>query len=581
MLQEDLNKNLKTSAVRYSEAFKDWCTVQGVEKNSIELKIVYGKIPAGLEGTWYRNGPGKFQVGGTAVKTLDGDGYIVCVHLQGGSAKLSAKFVKTRGFVQEANTGKFSNKGAFGSKSSSAHGLWKISHRIKKAISFSIPTFKNTGNTNVVLLGGKLLALWEGGLPHLLDPQTLSTIEAEYTFNGELSRYDLFGAHPKIDVKTGDLFNLGVNFFETFTLHGARNQLKIWQFGQDHKMKGKYYLPLVRPFSLLHDFALTDEYIVIPQSPIALDLKSLFFGASLKSALSPSTDPFFIYLIDRSSLSMGHQPQFKLFRSARMFSFHSINAYKGFGNDLVLDVVAYKCFPSFSELMDPIQAEPVQAKKSHLSLLEELSTTISKPVRICLPLQPEAGKYKRKYSRRLSLQSLVLQPDFLWGDGFLNTIQQVTDFPGVIAYSVDTAEETISETDLRSVEFPAIDCAVQGRKHKYTLFVDTTRKSPTDKSSCFQSIVKLCNYSGKVSHWTPEDPRIGLLSDPQVLSSKNITKSYFGVVVFYAEEKNSSDFFIVDLESMMTICRIDLSIRIPISLHTLWVDGSVGGKLTS
>jgi all-trans-8'-apo-beta-carotenal 15,15'-oxygenase len=36
-------------------------------------------------------------------------------------------------------------------------------------------TFKNAANTSVVWHGGKLLALWEGGLPHRLDPETLAT----------------------------------------------------------------------------------------------------------------------------------------------------------------------------------------------------------------------------------------------------------------------------------------------------------------------------------------------------------------------------------------------------------------------
>lgn len=38
--------------------------------------------------------------------------------------------------------------------------------------------FKNTANTSVVMPGGSLLALWEGGLPHRLDPETLETLGA-------------------------------------------------------------------------------------------------------------------------------------------------------------------------------------------------------------------------------------------------------------------------------------------------------------------------------------------------------------------------------------------------------------------
>lgn len=34
---------------------------------------------------------------------------------------------------------------------------------------------KNVANTNVIYWAGKLLALWEGGLPHTMDPITLQT----------------------------------------------------------------------------------------------------------------------------------------------------------------------------------------------------------------------------------------------------------------------------------------------------------------------------------------------------------------------------------------------------------------------
>ena len=60
---------------------------------------------------------------------------------------------------------------------------------------------KNVANTNVIYWGGKLLALWEGGLPYKLDPKTLHTDKEEYTLNGLLKKGDALTSHPRVDSK--------------------------------------------------------------------------------------------------------------------------------------------------------------------------------------------------------------------------------------------------------------------------------------------------------------------------------------------------------------------------------------------
>ena len=55
---------------------------------------------------------------------------------------------------------------------------------------------KNVANTGVLHWGGKLLALWENGLPHELDPYTLDTI-GESRLNGQVTTKAL-GAHYRV-----------------------------------------------------------------------------------------------------------------------------------------------------------------------------------------------------------------------------------------------------------------------------------------------------------------------------------------------------------------------------------------------
>lgn len=64
---------------------------------------------------------------------------------------------------------------------------------------------KNVANTNVMYWGGRLLALWEGGLPYKLDPKTLRTDDKEYTMRGLLKKGDKLTAHPRVDSKRNRL----------------------------------------------------------------------------------------------------------------------------------------------------------------------------------------------------------------------------------------------------------------------------------------------------------------------------------------------------------------------------------------
>ena len=60
------------------------------------LPTIYGAIPKELEGTLFRNGPGKFTLGGKRIPhPYDGDGFVASVALKDGNAFYRSKFVNT------------------------------------------------------------------------------------------------------------------------------------------------------------------------------------------------------------------------------------------------------------------------------------------------------------------------------------------------------------------------------------------------------------------------------------------------------------------------------------------------------
>jgi hypothetical protein len=180
-----------------------------------ECDAIEGTVPDDLVGTLYRNGPGKFGVNGERVQhVLDADALVYKIDFpppvppKEGPRKISflSRFVMTEHFVEEQKNQKFLYRGTFGTGPSSEffdarpkNGLnadpiepTTISKVVGGAFNTDI---KNSANTQIVSFGGKVLALFEAGLPHRLDPLTLETL-GEDTMGGALK--------SALPVKLGD-----------------------------------------------------------------------------------------------------------------------------------------------------------------------------------------------------------------------------------------------------------------------------------------------------------------------------------------------------------------------------------------
>jgi all-trans-8'-apo-beta-carotenal 15,15'-oxygenase len=149
-----------------------------------------GDYPSDLSGTYFRNGHSKFEVGSQKVFPLDCDGMITAVTFNEGNATFRNRFVKTEGYSIEKKFNRISARGAF--RTFKDGGLFSNFWSMKP---------KNTANTNVVFWAGRLLALWPGGRPHLLEPDSLRTV-GEYKLRAAaLVSSDQLAAFPKLDNK--------------------------------------------------------------------------------------------------------------------------------------------------------------------------------------------------------------------------------------------------------------------------------------------------------------------------------------------------------------------------------------------
>lgn len=255
-----------------------------LEFNETNLNLLAGKIPDGLRGSLYRNGPGRLARGNQKVgHWFDGDGAILAVHFTDTGAKATYRYVQTKGYQQEsqANQYLFPNYGM-----NTPGFFW---NNWGKEV-------KNAANTSVLALPDKLLALWEGGFPHKLDLQSLETFGLDDL--ASLQREDTFSAHPKVDLSTGEIFNFGVTI-------GSKISLNLYKSDSTGQIIQRNAFNLGR-LSLLHDFVVAEKYLVFFIPPIKADILAIILGfKTFSDAMQwqPSLGTR-ILIFDRDSLSL-------------------------------------------------------------------------------------------------------------------------------------------------------------------------------------------------------------------------------------------------------------------------------------
>lgn len=249
----------------------------------VPLTVLAGAVPPGLRGSLYRNGPATLERGGQRVgHWFDGDGGILGLHFTDGGTTGVYRYVQTTGYQAETQAGKFLYSGY----AMLPPGQWW--ERFNKGL-------KNVANTSVIALPDKLLALWEGGLPHALTLDTLDTLGLD-----DLGGLDgaAYSAHPKRDPKTGDIFNFGVSF-------GQHGTLNVYRSDASGRVRQHNKIPL-RGLPIIHDCVLAGRYLVFCVSPVRLNaLPVLAMLKSYCDALSWQPEKGTeIIVVDRTTLEV-------------------------------------------------------------------------------------------------------------------------------------------------------------------------------------------------------------------------------------------------------------------------------------
>lgn len=236
-----------------------------LEERSYRIATIEGTIPDYIRGDYYLNGPALFRRGDVRYRHwLDGDGMVCRLRFADDGVFFANRFVRGVKYSQETAAGTAIYR-AFGTR---FHGDRLNTVGLESPVNVSILPF-----------AGTLLAFGEQGLPWELDPDTLET-RGPYTFERKLNPVSPFSAHPQIDPASGEMFNFGVSF--------ASRQpcVNLYRFASGGELTYRRRLLLEAPSSM-HDFGLSERFVVFYVSPHVLDIGALRrHGATVLEALS-------------------------------------------------------------------------------------------------------------------------------------------------------------------------------------------------------------------------------------------------------------------------------------------------------
>ncbi len=220
----------------------------------VDSCAVTGDLPAGLRGSFVRNGPNPAFEPTRTYHMFDGDGMLHGVTFEDGRVHYRNRWVRSAGLGAELALGR-----------PIYPGLGNVMEFPDPSLTGDAGPVKNPANTHIIRHAGHYLALWEGGLPTEVTA-SLDTV-GEYRFAGLLK--GAMTAHPRLDPRTGEMCFFSYSLFAPY--------LRYYVVDAAGELVHRAELDLPAPV-MMHDFIITEDHAVFLDSPIVFNMESLGEG---------------------------------------------------------------------------------------------------------------------------------------------------------------------------------------------------------------------------------------------------------------------------------------------------------------
>lgn len=379
-------------------------------------------------------------------------------------------------------------------------------------------------NTNVIGHAGRTLALAETGVrPYELTDE-LDTVGGS-DFCGTL--FTGYTAHPKRDPATGELHAVSYN-----PMRG--NLVQYTVTGADGTVRRTVDIPL-RAQTMMHDFSLTEKYVILYDLPVVLDL-STAIGYRPAAAAARWLSRF---------VARHRAPDFVLraaMRGTERGGAPSVGSFP------------YRWAP---ERRAQIGVLPRDGKPEDIRWFEVSSCYVFHP----LNAYDEADGAGDR---------IVL--DVVRHESVFAAEAEFTDARTLDRWTVDLAGGLVREERLDDTaqEFPRVDERLVGRRHRYGYAVGYAPGTPGITTP--QTILRhdLCARTTRAVDFGPgREPGefVFVPSGPDAAEDDGVVMGFV-----YDHAADRSDLVLLDAQTLDTVATVHVPVRVPHGFHGNWVD---------